>query len=210
MNEHGKLLNRAAREFLRPLGLTQKGRSRTWLDDHGWWLGVVEFQPGFGKGSYLNVGATFLWNPSHDDDPYLSFDLGYRVEEFHPFEDASQFEPLARALAQRAADEARALRARLPDVAAAATVLAAAAEGDDGWPAWHAAIALGLAGRRREAAMMFDRVIALDDDRDFWRRAQREAERLQPMLDDEESFRAEIEARIDRRRRALKLSERRA
>jgi hypothetical protein len=23
----------------------QKGRSRIWLDDHGWWIAVVEFQP---------------------------------------------------------------------------------------------------------------------------------------------------------------------
>src|SRR5256885_11111558 len=55
---HSKLITAAAREILRPLGLFQKGRSRVWLDDQGWWLGVVEFQPSdWSKGSYLNVGA---------------------------------------------------------------------------------------------------------------------------------------------------------
>jgi hypothetical protein len=43
---------------LTPLGLTQRGRSRLWLDDHGWWLIVVEFQPSaWSRGSHLNVSA---------------------------------------------------------------------------------------------------------------------------------------------------------
>jgi hypothetical protein len=67
------LLSEAARRHLRRLGVVQKGRSRTWLDDNGWFVTVVEFQPsGFGKGSYLNVGAHFLW--SWND--FLSFDPG--------------------------------------------------------------------------------------------------------------------------------------
>ncbi len=43
--EHTRLLTAAARSILRPLGCVQKGRSRTWLDDQDWWVGVVEFQP---------------------------------------------------------------------------------------------------------------------------------------------------------------------
>ena len=42
---HSKLITSAARDVLRPLGLRRRGRSRVWLDDRGWWLGVVEFQP---------------------------------------------------------------------------------------------------------------------------------------------------------------------
>jgi hypothetical protein len=53
-----------AKQVLAPLGVKRKGRSRTWLDDHGWWLGIVEFQPSsWGAGSYLNVGPEFLWQP---------------------------------------------------------------------------------------------------------------------------------------------------
>lgn len=55
------ILNTGAREILRPMGRVRKGRSRTWWDDHGWWLINVEFQPsGFSKGSYLNVGICWL------------------------------------------------------------------------------------------------------------------------------------------------------
>src|SRR5213592_4672206 len=75
---HTKLINAAARETLRPLGLLQEGRSRTWLDDQAWWLGIVEFQPSnWTRGSYLNVGVNWLWNVKD----WLSFDFGYRVDE---------------------------------------------------------------------------------------------------------------------------------
>ncbi|HEX4035315.1 MAG TPA: hypothetical protein VHX66_12810, partial [Solirubrobacteraceae bacterium] len=59
---HSKLLTTAAREVLRPMGLRQKRRSRVWLDDRAWWVGVVEFQASsFSPGTYLNVGAMWLW-----------------------------------------------------------------------------------------------------------------------------------------------------
>ncbi len=52
----------AARDALRALALVRKGRSRCWVDDHGWWLINVEFQPsGYAKGRYLNVGEQHFW-----------------------------------------------------------------------------------------------------------------------------------------------------
>ena len=57
-----KLIADAAKTALAPLGLVRKGRSRTWIDDHGWWLINVEFQPSsYDKGCYLNVGTQHLW-----------------------------------------------------------------------------------------------------------------------------------------------------
>src|SRR5687767_4381931 len=74
---HSTLITAAAREILRPMGLFQKGRSRTWLDDQGWWVCVVEFQPSsWSRGSYLNVGCMWLWGVKD----YISFDEGYRIE----------------------------------------------------------------------------------------------------------------------------------
>jgi hypothetical protein len=99
---HSKLINAAARERLRPLGLVQEGRSRTWLDDQAWWLGIVEFQPsGWTRGSYLNVGVNWLWNVKD----WHSFDFVYRVDEpgrgqmFFEYERDEQFAPLACKLA---------------------------------------------------------------------------------------------------------------
>lgn len=57
-NNHNRVINAEAWRLLKPFGLTRKGRSRVWLDDHGWWLIQVEFQPSsWSKGSYLNVGV---------------------------------------------------------------------------------------------------------------------------------------------------------
>ncbi len=101
---HNKLIAQAARAVLGPMGLRQQGRSRIWLDDNGWWLGVVEFQPSsWSKGSYLNVGACWLWHPGAE--PGISFDLGHRVEGHVPFRNEAQFQPQARRLADRAAEE---------------------------------------------------------------------------------------------------------
>ncbi|WP_327170127.1 hypothetical protein OG471_00630 [Streptomyces sp. NBC_01336] len=49
-----RIITSAARESLKPLGLTRRGRSRLWIDDHRWWLGVVEFTPSriAGSGSF--------------------------------------------------------------------------------------------------------------------------------------------------------------
>jgi hypothetical protein len=75
---HTRLLTAAARGILRPLGLRQKGRSRTWLDDRGWWVGVVEFQSSsWSKGRYLNVGGMWLW---HEHGRDVHFDVGHRVD----------------------------------------------------------------------------------------------------------------------------------
>lgn len=58
----GRVIATAARQALGPLGLVRKGRSRLWIDDHGWWLINVEFQPsGYSTGCYLNVGEQHLW-----------------------------------------------------------------------------------------------------------------------------------------------------
>ena len=90
----------------------QKGRSRVWRDDRGWWLGIVEFQPsGWTRGSYLNVGVNWLWTVKD----WHSFDFGYRVDEtekgelFFEYENDEQFTPQARKLvvvaAERLADQ---------------------------------------------------------------------------------------------------------
>jgi hypothetical protein len=157
-HQHTKLLNASAREVLRPLGIVQKGRSRTWLDDRGWWLGVIEFQPSsWSRGSYLNVGVNWLWNPKED----LSFDVGGRVDlpggkEYFRYRDEAQFAPLARKLALIAATQVHRYRTRFPTIESAATTLRQAT---DLLGSLDAAIALGLEGDEYEARTMFARYI---------------------------------------------------
>jgi hypothetical protein len=114
--DHSKIITAAARSILRPAGLVQKGRSRVWLDDHGWWLVVVEFQPsGWDRGSYLNVGATYLLYPQD----HLGFHDGYREHDFIAARDEAQFQPKAEALCRLALAKVESFRARLTSPAAA-------------------------------------------------------------------------------------------
>ncbi len=161
--EHSAILNRAAKSALTPLGFKQKGRSRVWLADRGYWLCVVEFQPsGFSKGSYLNTSAHWLWKPNEA----LSFD--YKLPDskrpFVSFHDREQFEAAAIKLAALAASEARRLAERLSsfhDVAQLLVENNAQIAGmnqhpEAGWAALHAAIATGVLGRSEIASALLD------------------------------------------------------
>lgn len=79
MEPHAKIINSVAKRILAPYGFFQKGRSRIWLQDNGWFLTAVEFQPsGFSKGTYVNVAMHFLWDPLPSSEaPMLSFDYGW-------------------------------------------------------------------------------------------------------------------------------------
>src|SRR5260370_1356446 len=104
-----KVIAEVAKQILAPLGVKRKGRSRTWLDDHGWWLGIVEFQPsGWDAGSYLNVGPMFLWQPiSH-----LVLEGRYRLDGFSPAHGPRRFPQANQAEAAKAQHERSVLRKR--------------------------------------------------------------------------------------------------
>lgn len=81
MREHDKIINAAAKKVLSPKGLFRKGTSRVWLDDNGYFITQVEFQPSAReKGSFLNVGISFLWEYSEVLNTRLAFSYGYRVD----------------------------------------------------------------------------------------------------------------------------------
>jgi hypothetical protein len=205
--QHSKILSAAARETLKPIGLQRKGRSRIWLDDNGWWAGVVEFQPSsWSRGSYLNVGAMWLWHPPPH---HISFDVDHRVGEagYIEYESDDQFAPLAQRLATMAADRIGDLRQRFPDLDAAAKHLVGQAQGND-WPTFHAGVALALADRRKAAAAMFKRLNADPDDPDWWPEAVDRAHRHAGTLSSKtggEQFRQEVSEAIRDARTSLKL-----
>jgi hypothetical protein len=201
---HSKLLTQAARAHLRPLGVVQRGRSRTWLDDREWFITVVEFQTSsWSRGSYLNVGAHFLWKW----DGVLSFDLGYRIESLVAYESDAQFAPEADRLAARAAAEVLSFRERLPAPSDAAAALPESPAGR-GWPLYHRAVALGLSGEANAAAATFQRLAVADgDDRPWVRVLRQRCSNFAALVADPQAFRAEIRGLIVQQRAALKLPE---
>lgn len=198
--DHNRLIRDAARRHLAPLGIMQRGRSRTWIDDRGWWLITVEFQPSdSGRGTYLNVGGSWLWYPKDSN----SFDLGYRVEGFRDLRgvDASQ---TCDELAQRAADEVRAFRMRIPDVEAAARELESAIL--PGWPNYHAAVAAALMGRIDQAHRRFEALEVENPTDVAWvQELRKRASFLKCLLQRPDAFLREITDSIQYTRRALRL-----
>jgi hypothetical protein len=197
--DHNATLKASASAALSPLGLTQVGRSRTWLDDRGWYLINVEFQPSSGaKGSYLNVGAMWLW---HEQD-YVSFDYGYRIAPFEPADAA--WAERAHRLSDLAAQRVLELRLELPDVRGAARLLRKTKPLAD-WHLFHAAVATGLAGDRKTARTMMDRLLAEDAQRDWERTMHTEMRGCRDLLGHPDAYRARVTETIDRTRERLRL-----
>ena len=197
---HSALIAAGARRHLGPLGLTRKGRSRQWIDDHGWWLVNVEFQPSsFGKGSYLNVGAQFLWRRS----PAFSFEVAAPGKPWIAFESPEQFGPEAEHLAVIAADHVKLFRARFTSLQSVASYFEDARPTADNL--YSGAVALGLLGKHRRASALLAQFLAMDDDRDWAIRWKKEAHTLVELVADERAFRAAVTSIITEMRSILKL-----
>lgn len=115
MEQHNKIINNAAKKILSPYGIFRKGSSRIWLDDNDYFLTVIEFQPsGYDKGSYLNVGLTFLWEATEVLNDVLVFELGGRVfvngRQFVSYKDDETFSEAMESFASEALKEAEKYR----------------------------------------------------------------------------------------------------
>jgi hypothetical protein len=200
--KHSALLATAARSVLAPLGIVQKGRSRVWLDDRGWWLGVVEFQPSsWSKGSYVNVAAMWLW---HEQDN-LSFDYGDRVERFANYSSDVQFESEAQMLAESAKRRIQEHRVTFKCPADVARVMSERPRTE--WNSFHTAVAYGCAGDVERARWWFAHLAQSRAEFDWHRRLLHRARELDGMLSNLTEFRAAIEAAIRATRLKLKLSD---
>ncbi|MFK4123701.1 hypothetical protein [Streptomyces longwoodensis] len=154
-----RIITSAARESLKPLGLVQRGRSRLWIDDHAWWLGVVEFSSPRTAGSGLHVGAMWLW---HDVD-HLAFHVDAVRVGSESFRTEDQFMPLALELSRQAAANVTALREQFPALPDVARYLASRPVRQGFlWDGFDAGIAAALAGDADTARDHFERVLRED------------------------------------------------
>lgn len=204
-SQHSRLLTLAAREHLGSIGCTQKGRSRFWFDDHGWWAATVEFQPSsWSKGSYLNVGAMWLWHPA-DHWVFNEFD---RVAPFYEFHDDAQFRDVAAQLAEQAEAEVQKLRWKFDSLESVAKhLMQKPAEGL--WPNYQAAIAASLIGDMSAAKTHFDAVAAIPAvaPGDWVRDVQAKANRLAMSFTSLANAREAVAAEVARTREKLGLPE---
>lgn len=182
-----RITTSAARESLNPLGLVQRGRSRLWIDDREWWLGVVEFTPSRTAGSGLHVGAMWLW---HDVD-HLAFHVDAVRVSHEPFRTEDQFTPLALELSRQAAANVTALREKfpaLPDVAQYLT--SRPLRWGFFWDGFDAGVAAALVGDPDAARDQFERVLREDPLAPWMVEAQEKARELHVIAPDREAVTA--------------------
>ena len=91
-NACNRIIKEVCKGILLPLGVFQKGTSRIYIDDNGYFFTVIEFQPSaYAKGTHLNVALCFLWN----QQDYISFDFPFgadiRVKNFIEYQNDEQF-----------------------------------------------------------------------------------------------------------------------
>lgn len=109
-NPHTKIINKISKETLGSLGVKRKGQSRIWLDDNGWWVTVIEFQPStWSKGTYLNIAINFQQYPNE----HCSFDIFNREAGFVEYISDEEFEPKILELAELAKSRVLEIREKL-------------------------------------------------------------------------------------------------
>jgi hypothetical protein len=161
--QHTKILNRVAREVLKPIGVKRKGQSRTWLDDNDWWVTVIEFQPSsWSKGTFLNVGVNFQWYPKD----YYSFDIGYREAGFVEYVSDEQFELTARKFVEIARNKVLQIRERLstPESAKEYVIDSYKVLGLTLWGEYNQGVACLIASDEQQALVYLNQIV--DDNYD--------------------------------------------
>jgi hypothetical protein len=150
-DEIGKTIATAAKAALLPLGCQRIRKSRSWISDQRFWLIVIEFQPSsWQKGTYLNVGAMWLWRARKGH----AFHVGYRIADFIPFYSPEQFGPAVGGLAVQAGQEVQRLREQFKSSHDIYHYLVDHTS-EKNWQIFHAAIAAGLVGDVDTARRLF-------------------------------------------------------
>lgn len=200
---HARIISEAARSVLGPLGLSQWGRTRLWIDDQRWRLGLVEFEAdGLTRGCSLTVGVMWLW--SHHGG--FRFDLVRRLERFVSFRNKSQFEREAHRLAQRAAEAIIAQRVTYSSFEGASkTIFDAVSRAADIGTLYDAAVAAGVCGEMNRAREFFARIAIESQHTARDQALAADAARLAKDAANPAVFRLAIQHRVIEARRELRL-----
>lgn len=198
--DHNAMLAIAAEQVLGPLGLKRKGKSRLWIDDRGLWLFVVEFQPSsWSKGSYLNVAASWLWNPTD----FMTFDVPNRVGDFASAQEGQDYLPLAIKLAGLAKAEIIRLRDEFESLQDILAHLEAQRE--TGPTLYGLGVVRGWLGQSVEARQSFQRLLALSFEHGWQENLRAEVTRIAELLDDNAAFQAAVRQAVELARAREKL-----
>jgi hypothetical protein len=161
--DHNKYLKVFVKERLSPYGIVQKGQSRTFLLDKGWYIIVIEFQnSGWSKGTYLNIGVDFNFYPRE----YYSFRYGYREADFNTFENEQQFKAVLIQLCDITIKKIQALEKQFSNIPSSIKTLEKV-KNIDYWRDFDIAILNALISNFDLSKQLLNRIIVAQNDRDW-------------------------------------------
>jgi hypothetical protein len=181
--DHNKLIAEAAKQTLLPAGLKRKGKSRLYYDDNGWWCTIVEFQPsGFSKGSYLNVGVSWLLY----EEGHWSFNVGSRQQGFSSAENENDFKNAVFEMTMNAKDIVENNRERFSTISKAHEYYQSIKR--EGWAFYYAAVIAGLNHQFAVAEENFNSLLAYPETYEWQRELNSRSRELMRLLERPEQF----------------------
>jgi hypothetical protein len=201
--DHNKLIAQVAKQTLLPAGLKRKGKSRLYYDDNGWWCTVVEFQPSdFSKGSYLNVGVSWLLY----EEGGFSFNIGYREGGFSSAENESEFTNAIFDMAMKAKEIAEKNRERFSTFSKAHEYYQSVKR--EGWNRYYAAVIAGMSHQFAAAEDNFNSWLAYPEQADWQKEANFRSRKLMNLLSQPKEFAEAVIGIVLRTRGLLRLENR--
>lgn len=111
--DHNTIIKKIAKERLKPNDIFQKGQSRTFLCDKGWYTIVIEFQPFTrAKGTFLNIGVDFNFYPRD----YFAFSYHTGQTKFKEFLNEEQFIQVVNGLCELIINRVQELNLKFKDI----------------------------------------------------------------------------------------------
>ncbi len=205
--EHSKIINTIAKKKFKSLGIKQKGQSRIWLDDRGWFTTIIEFQPFRGsQGTTLNIGVNFHWYKKE----YFSFDIGYRQNV--PFIEYNQnddkFSQEVEKFCEMAITKILEYREFLKDIyTAKSLILNHIFTSEEFWGNYHKGTICGLTNDFDKLNKYYQKLLKETYPVEWVNELKREVERLRSKIQSQEQFTEEIIGTIKRTRTLKKLPE---
>ncbi|MBL9046413.1 MAG: hypothetical protein JNK34_03750 [Tabrizicola sp.] len=198
--DHNQKIKNIARSVLRPAGISQRGKSRFWFDDRGWYATCIEFQPsGWSKGTYLNTAIMWFWKPKD----YWSHDTNSERQPFVSAENERDFEIAVTSMSQIALNRSLENRRCLTNPAEACRMIERGVVMD--WAEYHLGIASGLANKMDKAAFHLRRVINLTSDFAWVKERNEDIKELLVSAQDHQHFVGVIRDRVSVTREMLRL-----
>lgn len=203
-SDHNKIISDVAKEMLKPIGLKQKGKSRIWLDDNGWFTTIVEYQPSsYDKGTFLNVGINFNWYLKE----HYSFDYGSRECSFNEFQEMDSFRSQVIDISNIAISKVIEYRKFADLEHAKNRLLKSCSIGNNIWKDYHCGMICVLNKDFAIAEKYFKSVLKSDNEVKWAIELKHNVQTLVDILSDEAALEVYIDSLICDSRKLLKLPE---